>query len=194
MRLRAALCVGAAALILPGCTHPKPAPAPAWVSAPDLPAIDRTLDSPSVRRLAESFLRSQDPARAAAGNTAIRRSGTPVTVYATNPGFVADPAAPLDRAGVASYIAVPVCISDRPETDTVQLVPTPSYPPRAVATGTEETTQPLPANSRLLLDYPTHTWLAWTRTEITVLTPGTTPVPKGRVFDAAQFRGWMTSR
>ncbi|WP_156674152.1 hypothetical protein [Nocardia terpenica] len=94
------------------------APAPAWVSAPDLPAIDRTLDSPSVRRLAESFLRSQDPARAAAGNTAIRRSGTPVTVYATNPGFVADPAAPLDRAGVASYIAVPVRISDR-----VQAIP-----------------------------------------------------------------------
>ncbi|MFE9575994.1 hypothetical protein ACFYO1_06385 [Nocardia sp. NPDC006044] len=115
-----------------------------------------------------------------------------MTVYATDPKSADSPT--LERAGVESYIAVPVRVTGRDTADTVQLEPVSPYMPRAMATGVDETSQPRAADARLLLDYPSHTWFAWTRTSLTVISSGTTPALAGKVFDGAQFHAWLQSR
>ncbi|PXX63982.1 hypothetical protein DFR70_105164 [Nocardia tenerifensis] len=179
-----------AVLAVPGC---GPANTDGRSAEPDAGAIDRVLESPATQQLAASFLRSQ---QAPADDVALRRSGPDITVYATNPRFVTDPQSPLRDAGTPAYIAVPAMLSARNAPDTVQLTPTPPFTPRAIATGTEETeaAQSLPAGARLLLDYPSHTWLAWSETRVTAISSGTRPELKGREFDAGQFREWLASR
>ncbi|KIA65509.1 hypothetical protein [Nocardia vulneris] len=171
----------AAGLVLTGCAN-HGAPVQNWVTEPDPAAIDRAIDASAAQRLAGSFLRSQDPA-ADGATVRLQRVGTPVVVYATN-----SRADDLEQAGVESYIAVPVRVSGRDATDTMQLEPRPSYRPRAMATGVEETTLARPAAARLLLDYPTHTWFAWTPEKATVLSSGALPGLAGKEFDAAGLR------
>ncbi|WP_433656739.1 hypothetical protein ACQPW1_35885 [Nocardia sp. CA-128927] len=184
-----ALAVG---LALSGCANNGPSEM-AWESEPPDSAIDSAIGTPAAQRLAGSFLRSSDASNDV-GAAALRRAGAPVTVYATDPSFRDDPGRTLERAGIASYIAVPVDLAGRSAADTVQLEPSPPYLPRAMATGVEETSQPRAADVRLLLDYPTHTWFAWTRTRVTVLTSGTTPALAGKEFDSAEFRAWLQTR
>ncbi|MEV6554861.1 hypothetical protein AB0M22_04005 [Nocardia sp. NPDC051756] len=123
-----------------------------------------------------------------------RRDGAPVTVYATDPSFRDDPGRTLERAGIESYLAVPVRVTGRDAADTLQLTPSPAYLPQAMATGVEETSQPRAADARLLLDYPTHTWFAWTRTRVTVISSGTTPALAGKAFDGPEFHAWLRMR
>ncbi|AFU00926.1 hypothetical protein [Nocardia brasiliensis] len=171
----------AAGLILTGCVN-HAVPVQNWATEPDLAAIDRAIDAPAAQRLAGSFLRSQDPA-ADGATVRLQRVGAPVMVYATDPR--ADRADDLEQVGVESYIAVPVRFSGRDAVETMQLEPRPPYRPRAMATGAEETNLPRPAGARLLLDYPTHTWFAWTPTKATVLSSGALPGLAGKEFDAA---------
>ncbi|WP_433579485.1 hypothetical protein [Nocardia brasiliensis] len=171
----------AAGLILTGCVN-HAVPVQNWATEPDLVAIDRAIDAPAAQRLAGSFLRSQDPAPDGA-TVQPRRVGAPVMVYATDPR-----ADDLEQVGVESYIAVPVRFSGRDAVDTMQLEPRPPYRPRAMATGVEETNLPRPAGARLLLDYPTHTWFAWTPKEATVLSSGALPGLAGKELDAAGLR------
>ncbi len=173
----------AAGLVLAGCAN-HAAPVKNWVNEPDPAVIDRAIDAPAAQRLAGSFLRSQDPA-ADGATVRLQRVGAPVVVYATDPR--ADRPDDLEQAGIESYIAVPVRIPGR-DADTVQLEPRPPYRPRAMATGVEETNLPRPAEARLLLDYPTHTWFAWTPKKATVLSSGALPGLVGREFDAAGLR------
>ncbi|MFI6999462.1 hypothetical protein [Nocardia sp. NPDC050175] len=187
---RVAIGLCAVGLALSGCANDGP-PATAWESEPDNGAIDRAIDTPAAQRLAGSFLRSVDASNDV-GAAVFRRDGTPVTVYATDPASRDEPT--LERAGKKSYIAVPVHVAGRSATDTVQLEPSPPYLPRAMATGVEETSQPHAAEVRLLLDYPTHTWFAWTQTRVTVISSGTTPALAGKEFDSAQFHAWLQSR
>ncbi|MEU7138438.1 hypothetical protein ABZ942_03190 [Nocardia sp. NPDC046473] len=188
-RLAIGLC--AVGLAMTGCANHGP-PATAWETEPDNSAIDRAIDTPAAQRLAGSFLRSSGASNDV-GAAIFRRVGAPVTVYATNPSR--DDAAPnLEHVGNESYIAVPVQLAGRSTTDTVQLEPSPPYLPRAIATGVEETGQPRAADVRLLLDYPTHTWFAWTRTHVTVISSATTPALAGKEFDSAGFRTWLQSR
>lgn len=189
---RFAISLGAVGLVLSGCADQAPPP-PVWESEPDSSAIDRAIDTPAAQRLAGSFLRSVDASNDA-GAAVIRRDGAPVTVYATDPSSHDDPEPTLERAGNKSYIAVPVHVAGRTATDTMQLEPSSPYLPRAMATGVEETSQPRAADARLLLDYPTHTWFAWTRTTVTVISSGTNPAMAGKEFDDAQFRAWLQSR
>ncbi|QIS03221.1 hypothetical protein F5X71_13680 [Nocardia brasiliensis] len=179
---RAAL-VLAAGLVLAGCSNHDRAVGN-WLIEPEQAAIDRALDAPEAQRLAVSFRRSQDPG--ATGDAVPRRVGAAVTVYATDPR--ADRSVTVEHVGIESYIAVPVRISGRDAPDTMQLEPTPPYRPRAMATGVEETSLPRPAAARLLLDYPTHTWFAWTPNKLTVLSSGALPGLAGKEFDAAGFR------
>ncbi|ASF08368.1 hypothetical protein NBRGN_098_00440 [Nocardia brasiliensis NBRC 14402] len=174
----------AAGLLLTGCAN-HAVTVQDWVNEPDLVAIDQAIDAPAAQRLAGSFLRSQDPA-ADGATVRLQRVGAPVVVYATNPR--ADRAGDLEQAGIESYIAVPVRVSGRDAADTMQLEPRPPYRPRAMATGVEETNLPRPAGARLLLDYPTHTWFAWTPEKATVLSSGALPDLAGKEFDAAGLR------
>ncbi|MGW4845433.1 hypothetical protein [Nocardia brasiliensis] len=174
----------AAGLVLTGCAN-HAAPVRNWVDEPDSAAIDQAIDAPAAQRLAGSFLRSQDPATDGA-TVRLQRVGAPVVVYATNPR--ADRPDDLEQAGIESYIAVPVRVSGRDAADTIQLEPRLPYRPRAMATGVEETTLARPAAARLLLDYPTHTWFAWTPEKVTVLSSGALPGLAGKEFDAAGLR------
>ncbi|WP_405165861.1 hypothetical protein OG203_12715 [Nocardia sp. NBC_01499] len=185
---RFAIGLAAVGLALSGCANHGP-PATAWESEPDSSAIDRAIDTPAAQRLAGSFLRSLGASNDG-GAAIFRRDGASVTVYATDPSSRDD----LERAGNKSYIAVPVHVAGRSATDTVQLEPLPPYLPRAMATGVEETSQPRAADVRLLLDYPTHTWFAWTRTGVTVISSQTTPALAGKEFDGAGLRAWLQSR
>lgn len=180
--------VGLLVIGLAGCAHQG---APAWASEPADSVIDRAIDTPAAQRLAGSFLRSSGASNDA-GGVAFRRDGAPVTVYATDPSSGGDPT--LERAGIKSYIAVPVLLAGRDAADTVQLEPSPPYLPRAMATGVEETSQLRAGGARLLLDYPTHTWFAWTRTRVTVISSGTTPALAGKEFDGAAFHAWLRTR
>ncbi|MFI6045676.1 hypothetical protein ACIA8C_28890 [Nocardia sp. NPDC051321] len=182
----------AVGVALSGCAD-HGAPATAWENEPDGSVIDGALDTPAAQRLVGSFLRSSGTPNDG-GAAAFRRDGGPVTVYAIDPSFRADPGRTLERAGIESYIAVPVRAAGRSAADTVQLAPSPPYLPRAVATGVEETSEPRAAEARLLLDYPTHTWFAWTQTRVTVISSGTTPALTGKEFDAEGFRSWLRTR
>ncbi|MFC9433473.1 hypothetical protein [Nocardia sp. NPDC057030] len=188
--LRVAAGLLAAGLALAGCAD-RGAPAPAWEREPDDGVIDRAIDTPAAQRLVASFARSSGASNDV-GAVALRRDGAPVTVYATDPRSAADPT--LEHAGIESYIAVPVRIAGRETADTVQLEPASPYLPRAMATGSDETSQPRAADARLLLDYPTHTWFAWTRTRVTVISSGTAPALAGTAFDSAQFHAWLRNR
>ncbi len=174
-----------------GCANDG-VPTAKWDSEPDVDVVDEAIGTQAVQRLAQPFLRSQQGANAG-GAESLRRVGAPVMVYATNPRFRDDVAPTLDSAGTASYIAVPVRIAGRAGTDTVQLASAPPYRPQAMATGDEETGGPR-GDARLLLDYPTHTWFAWTRTSVTVLSSGANPGLAGTEFDAAGFRVWLGAR
>ncbi|MFI6168305.1 hypothetical protein ACIBCN_16100 [Nocardia sp. NPDC051052] len=187
---RFAIGLWAVGLALSGCANDGP-PAAAWESEPDSSAIDSALDTPAAQRLAGSFLRSSSASNDI-GVATLRRDGAPVTVYATYPSYSDEPS--LERAGNKSYIAVPVHVAGRSATDTVQLEPSPPYLPRAMATGLEETNQPRAADARLLLDYPTHTWFAWTRTQVAVISSGTTPALAGKTFDGEDFHAWLRTR
>ncbi|WP_405165896.1 hypothetical protein OG203_12900 [Nocardia sp. NBC_01499] len=199
MRVRP-LCATAflcAALTIQGCATAHDPPAQATTAAaPDLGTIDQVLESPATAQLAASFLRSQHPPTTAENAPHLRRTGTPVMVYATNLEFATDPDSPLSTAGTPSYIAVPTRIDPRTDTDTTQLTPTPPYTPQAIATGTEESqvAQALPTNANLLLDYPSHTWFAWTETRVTAISSSTNTDLKGREFDTKQFKKWLMSR
>ncbi|MFB8274429.1 hypothetical protein [Nocardia colli] len=189
----------AAALAIPGCAAAPHTPAIAdasWAPTPDAETIDRILDSSEATRLAASFLRSQHPPLTAETPHPLHRNGTQILIYATNPNFATDPQSPLQNAGTPSYIAVPATITPRTTPDTIQLTPTPPHTPQAIATGTEESqaAQSLPTNARLLLDYPTHTWFAWTQTRITTISSSTNPTLNGKEFDSNQFKQWLTSR
>ncbi|MEU7138401.1 hypothetical protein ABZ942_03000 [Nocardia sp. NPDC046473] len=196
--LCAAAALLAAALAIQGCAASPHTPANADASsatAPDVDTIDRVLESPATAQLAASFLRSQNPPTTESLPT-LHRTGPHVMVYATNPSFATDPQSPLDNAGTPSYIAIPTKIDPRTEPDTVQLDPTAPYAPRAIATGTEESqaAQALPPDAQLLLDYPSHTWFAWTETHVTAISSSTYTDMKGREFDTNQFKQWLASR
>ncbi|MFI6045635.1 hypothetical protein ACIA8C_28680 [Nocardia sp. NPDC051321] len=189
----------AAALLFAACTIQGCAP-PAntdisSAATPDADTIDRVLESPATTQLAASFLRSQQPP-INENSPLLHRTGDNVTVYATNLEFATDPQSALQNAGTPSYIAVPVRIAPRTDPDTIQLTPTPPYTPRAIATGTEESqaAQSLPPNAHLLLDYPSHTWFAWTQTQVTAISSSTNPNMNGQEFDTNQFKQWLTSR
>lgn len=191
----------AAALLYAACAIQGCAPhTPAHVdvnsaTTPDADAIDRVLESPATIRLAASFLRSQQPPTNEPAPL-LHRTGAQVTIYATSLEFATDPQSPLQNAGTPSYIAVPIQIGTRTDPDTLQLTPTPPYTPQAIGTGTEESraAQSLPPNAHLLLDYPSHTWFAWTETQVTTISSSTHPDLNGREFDSTQFKQWLTSR
>lgn len=189
---RFAIALWVVGLALSGCADQAPPP-PVWESEPDSRAIDRAIDTPAAQRLGGSFLRSLDASNDA-GPAVLRRDGAPVSIYATYPSSHGDPEPTLEHAGNKSYIAVPVHVSGRSAADTMQLEPSPPYLPRAMATGTEETSQPRAADARLLLDYPTHTWFAWTRAGVTAISSETNPALVGKEFDGAAFRAWLQSR
>ncbi|WP_433656809.1 hypothetical protein ACQPW1_36080 [Nocardia sp. CA-128927] len=198
---RRSLCAAAllyAALAIQGCAPPPHTPPNADISpatTPDAATIAQVLESPATAQLAASFLRSQNPPTTETPPT-LHRSGPHVMVYATNPKFATDPQSPLHNAGTPSYIAIPTTIGPRTDPDTIQLTPTPPYTPQAIATGTEESqaAQALPPNAHLLLDYPSHTWFAWTETQVTAISSSTHTDIKGREFDTTQFKQWLTSR
>lgn len=188
--LRFAAGLAAIGLALAGCAD-HGAAAPAWEREPDDSVIDSAIDTPAAHRLVGSFLRSSGASNEV-GGVALRRDGAPVTVYATDPSSGDDPT--LERAGIESYIAVPVRVAGRDAADTLQLSPSAPYRPQAMATGVEETSRPRAADARLLLDYPTHTWFAWTRTRVTVISSGTIPALAGKAFDGAEFHAWLRTR
>ncbi|WP_225726735.1 MULTISPECIES: hypothetical protein [unclassified Nocardia] len=191
-----------AALAIPGCTAAQHVPTnqahadTPWAPDPDADAITRVLASPAAEQLAGSFLRAQFSPQSSSGTAPLRQVERAVTVYATAPGFVTDPRTTLRDAGAPAYIAVPVRVGSRAETDTLQLDPAPPYTPRAVAEGNEEaqTARLLADDTRLLLHYPSHTWFGWTETRVVAIRSDTDPGVQGRIFDAAQFRAWLTSR
>ncbi|MFD6156696.1 hypothetical protein ACFWF7_19175 [Nocardia sp. NPDC060256] len=198
---RRSLCTAAllcAALAIQGCAASPPTPAIADVNStttPDADTIDRVLESPATTQLAASFLKSQNPPTTENPPT-LHQTGPHVMVYATNPTFATDPQSPLHNAGTPSYIAIPAKIDERTEPDTIQLNPTAPYTPRAIATGTEESqaAQALQPNAHLLLDYPSHTWFAWTETHVTAISSSTYTNLKGQEFDTNQFKQWLASR
>ncbi|MFE9575949.1 hypothetical protein ACFYO1_06160 [Nocardia sp. NPDC006044] len=197
MNRPAAALMFAAALAIPGCAAPPHDPADlSRVPTPDTETIDRVLDSPEATQLAASFLRSQHPPATIEDPRPFHRMGTQILVYATNPNFATDPQSLLEKAGTPSYIAVPATLTPRTTPDTIQLTPTPPYTPQAIATGTEESqaAQSLPETARLLLDYPSHTWFAWTQTRVTTISSSTNPTLNGQQFDANQFKQWLASR
>ncbi|QIS20137.1 hypothetical protein [Nocardia terpenica] len=191
-----AVIVAIAACAAAGCVaaQPRPEPRP-WAADPDLGAIDGVVASPATAQLAGAFLRSQDPSAGPAAPS-VRRTDVPVVVFATDPRFATAAGAPMSAAGVPAYIAVPVRVGRRSGSDTLQLVPDAPYSPRAVATGTEEAevARSLTPDSRLLLDYPSHTWFRWTETRVAALRSGTDTTLAGREFDAGQFERWLRTR
>ncbi|MFF3225601.1 hypothetical protein ACFYV7_22595 [Nocardia suismassiliense] len=190
--LRIAIGLLVVGLGLSGCAD-HGAPATVWESEPDGSAIDSAIDTPAAQRLVGSFLRSSGASNDVEAAT-LQRAGAPVMVYATYPSSADDPGHSLERAGIESYIAVPVRVAGRNAADTLQLEPSPPYLPRAMATGVEETSRPRAAGARLLLDYPTHTWFAWTRTHVTVIPSEETPASAGNELNAEAFYAWLQSR
>ncbi|KZM72802.1 hypothetical protein [Nocardia terpenica] len=189
-----AVLVAVAACAAAGCVAAQPQPRP-WAVDPDLGAIDGVVASPATAQLAGAFLRSQDPSAGPAAPP-VRRTDVPVVVFATDPRFATAAGAPMSAAGVPAYLAVPVRVGHRNGSDTLQLAPDAPYTPRAVATGTEEAevARSLTPDSRLLLDYPSHTWFRWTETRVTALRSGTDTTLAGRDFDAEQFERWLRTR
>ncbi|MFC9433427.1 hypothetical protein [Nocardia sp. NPDC057030] len=197
MNRPAAVFLIAAALTIPGCAAPPHSPADlSWAPTPETETIDRVLESPAATRLAASFLRSQHPPVATEDPHPCHRTGTQILIYATNPNFATDPQSSLPNAGTPSYIAVPAAITPRTTSDTIQLTPTPPHTPQAIATGTEESqaARSLPESARLLLDYPSHTWFAWTPTQVTTISSSTHPDLNGKQFTTNQFKEWLKSR
>lgn len=178
-----------------GHDHPMHSDA-GWIITPDVDAVDRELDSPAAAQLAGSFLRSQHPFDPGAPSAALRRAGTPVLVYATDPKFADGTDSTLRTAGMPSYLAVPVHVGSRADIDILQLTPNPPYSPQAIAAGAEETeaARALTSDARLLLDYPSHTWFGWTETRVTAIRSNTDGGLAGKVFDPGQFKQWLASR
>ncbi|RDI66579.1 hypothetical protein DFR76_104329 [Nocardia pseudobrasiliensis] len=160
----------------------------------DVAAVDRVLASDPAQQLAGSFLRSHPTPGSA--DAVMRRVGEPILIYAIDPAFVGNPSATMRDAGKPSYVAVPVRIGARTDTDTLQLDANGGYPPRAIASGSEEhdAAATLPPDARLLLDYPSHTWFGWTETRVTAIQSGTYTDLRGREFDLTQFEQWLTVR
>ncbi|MFI5780486.1 hypothetical protein [Nocardia sp. NPDC051570] len=194
---RAAALAFLAASAIAGCataSHSDDPPDTAWTASVDLPAVDRTLASAAAQQLAGSYLRSHPTP--GSDDALMRRAGPPILVYAIDPAFVGNPSATMRDAGTPSYIAVPVRIGARTDTDTLQLAADQGYTPRAIASGAEESdaAATLPPDTRLLLDYPSHTWFGWTETRVTAIQSGTYADLHGREFDLAEFEQWLTVR
>ncbi|MCM6775098.1 hypothetical protein NDR87_24675 [Nocardia sp. CDC159] len=180
---------------LAGCSSARhPTTETGWTTGVDVGAVDRVLASATVQQLTGSFLRAHPTP--GSEDATLHRVGPPVLVYAVDPKFVGNPSATMRDAGIPSYIAVPVRIGARTTTDTLQLAAGSGYDPRAIATGTEEeeAARTLPAGTRLLLDYPSHTWFGWSETRVTAIRSGIYTDLRGREFDLAGFEHWLTVR